>query len=70
MHGAGAVSSEHANADPDREPMNVNATVELAVGPSGPDEIVVSGGAVSTVHVHVAGVGSNSPEEPALAAKV
>ena len=54
-------SSLHSNVEPGFVEVNVNDGDATFVGPVGPDVIVVSGAAVSTVNDRVAGVASTLP---------
>ena len=56
-----AASSRHSNVTPASVPENVKAAVAVLIAPVGPVLIVVSGAAVSTVNVRVAGVASTLP---------
>jgi hypothetical protein len=54
-------SSLHSNVDPVSEPEKPNDGDALPVVPVGPESLVVSGAAVSTVNERVAGLGSGVP---------
>ena len=54
-------SRRHSNVEPAFEASNVNDGEALLVAPVGPPVIVVSGAAVSTVNVRVAGEASTLP---------
>ena len=56
-----AASRRHSNVTPVSVPENVKAAVAVLIAPVGPVLIVVSGAAVSTVNVRVAGVASTFP---------
>jgi hypothetical protein len=51
----------HSNEDPSSDDVNSQSGVLSVVGPSGPDVIVVCGGAVSTVKVWLDAEGSVLP---------
>jgi hypothetical protein len=56
-----ALSNEHWKVEPSSLELKPNDADAEATTPLGPDEIVVSGGVVSTVHERAAGVASTLP---------